>query len=250
MIPFASYHAYLICRNRTTLESMEGGGRVRIAAPSRSSSSRPREDVSDRLRRLAGGSAVGGPSDDEWKRDEQLTREERKALKKANKLNIYNVGIKENWRIVMGNDYRLWMLPIGEPDGDGYSHHINTDILQQLEVATANIRGGGVQKKSTSTSNAQGSVNASPISSIRGKNRMPRPPVDHQMSPTKSLSRKTPGYSNTGHGLVEWGAPPKKDFVMYGINNDDMDSGGVLGGEDNHQPSTEATVQMDSDVWS
>ncbi|MCO5575464.1 hypothetical protein L7F22_029265 [Adiantum nelumboides] len=53
LVPFAGYHAYLICRNRTTLESMEGAGRVRVSVP-RSSSAPPRDNVSDRLRRLAG----------------------------------------------------------------------------------------------------------------------------------------------------------------------------------------------------
>ncbi len=30
LVPFAGYHAWLICRNRTTIENMEGSGRVRL----------------------------------------------------------------------------------------------------------------------------------------------------------------------------------------------------------------------------
>lgn len=117
LIPFTAYHAYLILQNRTTLESMEGGGRVRISV-SRPSSLPPRESVSDRLRRLAGNSAAAAPStspDDQWRRDEELSRDERKALAKANKINIYYIGMRENWKFVMGRNALLWWVPIGDP---------------------------------------------------------------------------------------------------------------------------------------
>jgi hypothetical protein len=270
MVPFTAYHAYLICRNRTTLESMEGGGRVRIAAPPRSATSKPRDDVSDRLRRLAGSSVTrttpsGG---DGWKRDEQLTKEERKALAKANKLNIYNIGIKENWRTVMGREWKHWAVPIGEPEGNGYDHHINTAVLQKLESITASIRGGGPMRSASPPSDGRGggkdhtNVGAEgrvmPISSIRGKNRVHRQDPDTQ-SPSASKSKrsgKQSGFrSSSGHGIVEWGAPPKKDFVLFGLTDDDIDSGGVLGSQDSHEANIAATTvtqeeQMDSDVWS
>ncbi|UZJ57257.1 hypothetical protein CBS101457_006577 [Exobasidium rhododendri] len=265
LIPFASYHSYLICRNRTTLESMEGGGRVRIAAPPRSSTSGPRDDVSDRLRRLAGSSvSSANPAEDGWKRDEQLTKQERKALAKANKLNIYNVGIKENWKTVMGNDWRYWALPVGEPDGNGYDHQINTTILERLESATASIRGGATTTNKLSSSSysrnegsAEYGIRTLPISSIRGKNRKPGKSTESlpsiSSSPIKS-SRKPSGYRSSGHGMIEWGAPPKKDFVLFGVKDDDMDSGGVLGGSEQGADPAVATVtqeeQMDSDVWS
>lgn len=257
LIPFVIYHAFLICRNRTTLESMEGAGRVRISvAPP--SSSRQRNNVSDRLRRLAGYSVAesskGNQDDDEWKRDEQLTREEKRALSKANKLNIYNVGIKDNWKAVMGNDWQYWALPVGEPESDGYSFQINTETLQRLEEVTASIRGGNKTTTTTTTSSSSSLhdsssspnvTHSSPLNSVRGKARSQPAPF----SPPQSK----PSYRSSAHGLVEWGAPPKKDFVLYGPNDDDIDSGGVLAANPETNTSTTATprdVQMDADVWS
>lgn len=241
MLPFAGYHAYLISRNRTTLESMEGAGRVRVsAAPP--SSAQPRDSVSDRLRRLAGSNAPSSRNDDDrWKRDEQLTREERTALRRANKLNIYDVGIRENWRAVMGDDWRTWFVPLGDPESDGYSFQINTSSLQQLEEVTASIRGGN--RKTSLSANGGGS----PLSSIRGKAREQPSP-----RPTSSLSKSN--YRSSAHGVVEWGAPPKKDFVLYGLHDDDVDSGGVLERETGPKVDTPSTpqhdVQMDADIWS
>lgn len=240
---------------------MEGAGRVRISvAPP--SSSQPRDDVSDRLRRLAGSSVPANSksiANDEWKRDEQLTREEKRALSKANKLNIYNVGVKDNWKAVMGSDWRYWALPVGEPESDGYSFQINTATLQRLEEVTANVRGGGGKTKSSmtfSSSLQEGSSDSGPIvtqsssspplNSIRGKARSQPSPF----SPPQSKAK----YRSSAHGLVEWGAPPKKDFVLYGLNDDDVDSGGVLAADPKENSSfaieTPRDAQMDADVWS
>jgi hypothetical protein len=241
MLPFAGYHAYLISRNRTTLESMEGAGRVRVSAAPPSSTQR-RDNVSDRLRRLAGSNAPSSRIDDDrWKRDEQLTREEGIALRRANKLNIYDVGIRENWKAVMGNDWRTWFVPIGDPESDGYSFQINTDSLQQLEEVTACIRGGN--RKTPSSANDS----SSPLSSIRGKAR-------EQPLPRSVSSQSKSTYRSSAHGVVEWGAPPKKDFVLYGLNDDDVDSGGVLERntvqKDNAPTTPRHDVQMDADIWS
>ncbi|SPO39781.1 uncharacterized protein PSFLO_05262 [Pseudozyma flocculosa] len=132
LAPFAGYHAYLILKNRTTLEAMEGSGRVRL----RARHDPRREKVHDRLRRIADAASGGGgrrsqeghaapteadrgststSADPVWRSDEHLTREERRALKKANRLNVYDVGLRRNWRQVMGNDPWLWPVPIGEP---------------------------------------------------------------------------------------------------------------------------------------
>lgn len=243
LLPFAGYHAYLISRNRTTLESMEGAGRVRISLSPQSTTHR-RDNVSDRLRRLAGSNVTSTPqrvTEDGWKTDEQLTREERRALQKTNKLNIYNVGIRENWRAVMGNDWRLWFVPIGDPECDGYSYQINTDNLQRLEEVTASIR-GGTKKNGPIPSSNEGNL----LSSIRGKARE-QPSL--RIAPTQNKAKYY--RSSSAHGVVEWGAPPKKDFVLYGLHDNDVDSGGVLQqGEREETALPRQNVQMDADIWS
>jgi hypothetical protein len=220
---------------------MEGAGRVRISLSPPSDNNQRRDNVSDRLRRLAGSNAPHRDNEDGWKTDEQLTREERRALQKANKLNIYNVGIKENWRAVMGSNWRLWFVPIGDPESDGYSYQINTDNLQRLEEVTASIRGGTKKNGSTFPSNE-----GSHLSSIRGKAR-------EQPALRTAPSQKKPKYhrSSSAHGVVEWVAPPKKDFVLYGLHDDDIDSGGVLQeGAKDETATPRLNAQMDADVWS
>ncbi|CEH16485.1 Predicted DHHC-type Zn-finger protein [Ceraceosorus bombacis] len=122
LIPFAGYHAWLICRNKTTLESMEGSGRVRLQAQRAPG----RESVTERLRRLAAEDegerpeehSTGQTSSDQSgqeRNNEELTREERKALKRAGKLNIYDLGASENWKFMMGRRWFMWFVPTGEP---------------------------------------------------------------------------------------------------------------------------------------
>ena len=112
--PFAAYHAWLICKNRTTIESMEGSGRVRLRAAR--DPERPR--VEDRLRRIAGRTEETPPpvtSSGVWRSDEHLTREERRALRKASKYNVYDIGFRANWRQIMGKNWLQWWIPLGEP---------------------------------------------------------------------------------------------------------------------------------------
>ena len=122
LIPFTAYHAYLICKNRTTIESMEGAGRIRVRAadtapgPIRSGVEHRLQDLvrrDDSAHRAS--SEAGARKSSEWKSDEALSRDERRALKRAAKVNIYDLGIAENWRQLMGRHWWLWFIPVGEP---------------------------------------------------------------------------------------------------------------------------------------
>ncbi|PWN33797.1 zf-DHHC-domain-containing protein [Meira miltonrushii] len=279
LVPFCGYHAYLICRNRTTLESMEGSGRVRISVP-RPSSLPKRESVADRLRRLApktdgaqGRSSQEASENQEgnaWKRDEELTRDERKTLRKANNLNIYDINVRRNWCSVMGDNWILWWFPIGHPEGNGMSYEVNEKTLQKLEEITTNVRDhqntNQLNRSSTpdnsrfsSSSVAQDHAKhrisgafSSPVSSIRSKVRS----SSNSGSTDATYKASNNGRHKTGHGVIEWGAPPKRDFVLYGIGDDDDESGGVFDHQDQDnqngdaQPRTVRSQQMDADVWS
>lgn len=280
LVPFCAYHAYLICRNRTTLESMEGSGRVRISVP-RSSSMPKRESVTDRLRKLApqngrtqGRSSQevsGGQEVDAWKRDEELTREERKTLRKANNLNIYDISVRRNWCSVMGNNWILWWFPVGQPEGNGSSYEVNEKTLQKLEEITTNVRDHRNENQVNRTTTPDNSrFSSSSLSQEHAKHRISgafSSPVSSIRSKVRSSSNSgsndaTNKSSNnprrkTGHGVVEWGAPPKRDFVLYGIGDDDDDeSGGVFDSRDEEnldghtQSRTTRSQQMDADVWS
>jgi palmitoyltransferase len=65
LLPFSGFHAYMICKNRTTIENME---RQTISL-----GGRPRSEVN--------------PA---W----------------------FDLGVKENWRQVMGHNPWLWFLPV------------------------------------------------------------------------------------------------------------------------------------------
>lgn len=143
LIPFTGYHAWLICRNRTTLESMEGAGRVRVA-------SRPspgRESVSERLRRLTDEGSperetqqaeTGG---EQWRADEELSRDERRALKRAGKLNIYDLGVAENWRALMGRTWWQWFLPNTQPCVDACGCCVSlADLGRMQRVGWLHVR--------------------------------------------------------------------------------------------------------------
>lgn len=279
LVPFCAYHAYLICRNRTTLESMEGSGRVRISVL-RSSSTPKRESVADRLRKLApktdgvqGRSSqdrTGDQDGDVWKRDEELTREERKTLRKANNLNIYDISVRRNWCSVMGDNWMLWWFPVGQPEGNGTSYEVNEKTLQKLEEITTNVRdhqNTNQLNRSTTPDNSRLSSTSSPqdhakhhvsgafsspVSSIRSKVRSSSNSISNDATNKSSNNVR----HKTGHGVVEWGAPPKRDFVLYGVGDDDDESGGVFDQQDQRnqngetQSRTSRSQQMDADVWS
>lgn len=273
LVPFTAYHAYLILRNRTTLESMEGSGRVRISIP-RSSSLPPRESVSDRLRRLAGGegtnsNSVGGSNhagasidSEQWKRDEELTRDERRALKRANMLNIYNLGLRNNFCAVMGQRWLLWFVPIGEPESDGYSYEINVDTLRKLKETTAPIRGERQcadaagegsdidSGRDDSRASEPGTGTTKRISSVRGRAR------GAGGSGLTLQAQQQQQKHRSAHGTAAWGAPPKRDFVLYDVDDDDDDSnhgnaglGRPIDSASSHSAPTSRQQQMDADVW-
>ncbi|PWN50352.1 zf-DHHC-domain-containing protein [Violaceomyces palustris] len=230
LIPFSGYHAYLICRNRTTIESMEGSGRVRLRA-------RPdprRERVEDRLKRLAsdrmggpalrtsheadGSSSSGAPVRPKrgsgelptWRSDEYLTKEERKALRRANKLNVYDIGVSANWRQVMGPKWWLWFVPIGDPQGDGFSYLVNSKTLRELEEVTARVR--IAEARADQERRGEGRAGGS-----------------RRAGDTGSGSRDR---FVGAHGEVEWGQAPRKSEwgVLYGIGEDEDAQGeGALG---------------------
>ncbi|PWN41221.1 zf-DHHC-domain-containing protein [Ceraceosorus guamensis] len=236
LIPFAGYHAWLICRNKTTLESMEGSGRVRLQAQRAPG----RESVTERLRRLAAEDedhrpeehSTGQTSSDQSgqeRNNEELTREERKALKRAGKLNIYDLGASENWKFMMGRRWFMWFVPTGEPDSDGHAYAVNDITLAELRRITSSIR----QRGASTPANASSSLFH--ISSIRGKaresplhssrNKVQSNPLSD--SPGPAATRQPRGPARSAHGVVEWGAPPRKDFVLYDVNDSDDEGGGL-----------------------
>lgn len=268
LIPFAGYHLYLILRNRTTLESMEGAGRVRVQSPQSSD----RQDVSVRLRRLTGTnsdaaeeegvpqsesptaassrSASGAQQAEAWRRDEQLTREERRVLKKAGKLNIYNVGWRDNWYYLMGRNWKWWFVPLGEPESDGYSYLVHRPTLRELEKITREVRqqqgqraaaaagaGAGAGSRESamdglrqSLGNARGG-RLPPVSSVRGQARVSSSSTNSSSSMGKDNrtghqdDRKKGSTSKSAHGVMEWGERPKKDFLLYGVDSDEDEYG-------------------------
>ncbi|SAM76804.1 uncharacterized protein UBRO_01638 [Ustilago bromivora] len=253
LVPFAGYHAWLIFKNRTTIESMEGSGRIRLR--SKKNPARPR--VEDRLRGIVRNSIdtqrrvaeeprqSGGRREARgWRSDEHLTREERKALKKASKLNLYDVGAGSNWRQIMGDVWYLWFIPVGEPLTDGFSFLVQTRTMKKLEEITASVRVredererrrerddrpsydetdgeedddhsvyGGRSRPATRFGYSENDDRRAP--GMTGQQDTPAIPYE------TGLDRK-PGQKFKGaHGEMEWGDAPKKSFVLFGVDDDD-----------------------------
>lgn len=176
-----------------------------------------------------------------WRSDEHLTREERRALKKASKLNVYDVGTASNWRLIMGNVWYLWFVPIGEPLSDGFSFLVQTKTLQQLEEITSSIRVGDQQRSTSShppphhhdpgeatTFDNEDDEDEEEEDSVYGGSsrratRFGYP--DAGMGETRpyetGLDRK-PGQRFQGaHGEMEWGEAPKKSFILFGVDDEE-----------------------------
>ncbi|KAE8242220.1 hypothetical protein A4X06_0g7115 [Tilletia controversa] len=262
LIPFSVYHCYLICKNKTTIESMEGGGRVRLPSERmrNGSGSRPsRVNVQDRLRQIVGNPQLGFPPrplshlDDQdaaqrWRADEELTREERKALKKANKLNLYDVGWKRNWRMIMGRTWWEWFLPWGEPEADGFYWDINTRALEELDRITMRIRTGQdpppARRDDVDINDYSDDDDDNTNNHRAGRNHQEHDPtpdgmglirVDDTMTPSDQRRAAAhgrvpalPGQGRdegdrweSGHGEAEWGPAPKRDFVLYDVDSDE-----------------------------
>ncbi|SPO21797.1 uncharacterized protein UTRI_01287_B [Ustilago trichophora] len=246
LVPFAGYHAWLICKNRTTIESMEGSGRIRLRV--KRDEARPR--VEDRLRGIVRNSLEAqrrqrdGDSHREasrgrsgagtWRSDEHLTRDERRALKKASKLNVYDVGAVSNWRLIMGDVWYLWFLPIGEPQSDGFSFLVKTQTMKQLEEITASIRVRDEQRsrqheedlRRHDEDDANDDEDDDDDSVYDPSKPATRFGYAEQQAPEggsrdTGLNRK-PGQRFQGaHGEMEWGDAPKKSFVLFGVDDDE-----------------------------
>ncbi|GAA5906308.1 hypothetical protein JCM5296_000311 [Sporobolomyces johnsonii] len=123
---FGLYHLYLAASNRTTIEAMEPPTSFTSTLPPSHlvpSSSSP---ASTSIRRLAA----------------QLSPKQRHRLSRATRdLNVYDLGWKENLRLVFGGRERwwLWGVPWGWPPGDGQSFPISTTSLSKLEQVTREI---------------------------------------------------------------------------------------------------------------
>ncbi|KAL9931452.1 hypothetical protein V8E36_009738 [Tilletia maclaganii] len=261
LVPFAIYHAYLMCRNKTTIESMEDSGRFRLPSDQLrgTASNRPsRVNLQDRLRQVVG--SQGGPNaplppsarqdsdTSRWRGDEELTREERKALKKANKLNVYDIGVGRNWRMMMGQKWWEWFLPWGSPSSDGFCYDINMNALDELDRITTRIRTGqdpppqrreheepdsdsdsddGFKARQRTLHVDQG--DSTPLGLIRvdsgaesGMTRSEqRRAAAHGRVPLASRQADRDDRWESGHGEAEWGAPPRRDFVLYDVDSED-----------------------------
>lgn len=241
LVPFAGYHAWLICKNRTTIESMEGSGRVRLRV--KRDETRPR--VEDRLRGVMrssmdrsenptrSASNREGRSDSGWRSDEHLTRDERRALKKASKLNVYDVGAANNWRQVMGEKWYLWFVPVGEPRSDGFTFLVQTQTLQKLEEITASIRGRDEQtfrpptvrhpdsRPSEDNDDDDSVYDPSQPASRFGYAEGADTGHDPVQARETGLDRKAGQRFNGAHGEMEWGDAPKKSFVLFGVDDED-----------------------------
>ncbi|KAK0527722.1 palmitoyltransferase for Vac8p [Tilletia horrida] len=268
LVPFAGYHAFLICRNKTTIESMEGGGRVRLPSErlrAGQTGGRPsRVNVQDRLRQIV--AAHPSPTHDgddvhrpdvesdtgatRWREDEELSRQERKALKKANQLNVYDIGWRRNWRVMMGQQWWEWFLPWGEPDTDGFAYDVNQRALQELDRITFRIRTGQDPPSASAQDDSsddddddernpfrrpahahgpprpelgQSTMTFSEQRRAAAHGRVPLPPPssstgtgnDRDTSPSRG------GTWESGHGDSQWGPPPRRDFVLYDVDSDE-----------------------------
>jgi palmitoyltransferase len=230
LVPFAGYHAWLICKNRTTIESMEGSGRIRLRV--KRDAARPR--VEDRLRSAmrtstdapppAPARGAGGGGAGVWRSDEHLTRNERRALKKASKLNVYDVGARSNWRQVMGDVWYLWFVPVGEPLSDGIGFLVNTRTLQELEQATAAIRvreppaRAHAPRESVDDDSVYGDTDASRFGYNEHAEHAEHAEHDER---DDGLDRRAGQRFSGAHGEMEWGDTPKKSFVLFGVDDDD-----------------------------
>lgn len=229
LVPFAGYHAWLICKNRTTIESMEGSGRIRLRVK-RDNAGRGR--VEERLRGIVEGREAGRGGqrrreDSGWRSDEHLSREERRALKQASKLNVYDVGAASNWRQIMGDVWYLWFVPIGEPQSDGFSFLVNTKTLQELEQVTASIRTRSDQLPHRESREREEEGEEGEDDSVYGGEASRFGYQDDQARATRGEEADTgmdrkPGQKFKGaHGEMEWGEAPKKSFVLFGVDDED-----------------------------
>ncbi|KAJ3232572.1 Palmitoyltransferase zdhhc20 [Chytriomyces hyalinus] len=101
LLAFTGLHLMYILTNKTTIESMERARRYRVDyAPPGSESD--------------GSGVVGRTTKSKWG------------------VNIFDLGARENWKAVMGKDWRLWFLPVDSIDGDGHTFQVNYQAMEKL----------------------------------------------------------------------------------------------------------------------
>ncbi|KAK0564564.1 palmitoyltransferase for Vac8p [Tilletia horrida] len=210
--------------NKTTIESMEGGGRVRLPSQrSSSGSTRPsRVGVQDRLRQIVGDPLQRSGPEQRWREDDELTKEERKALKKASQLNVYDVGTSSHY----------------SRESDGFSYSINMRALEELDRITTKIRTGQESSalrngsnmdssdeedsgRTTTDGHDEVSRNQKEGSFESGMTRSEqiRAAAHGRMPQPNSASTATEWES--GHGHAEWGPAPRRDFVLYDVDSEE-----------------------------
>lgn len=250
LLPFAGYHAYLICKNRTTIESMEGSGRVRLRVAPNPDRSR----VQDRLRNIVSSSANVAPYPSQtssrhtdppttgrsWRPDQYLSREERLALKRAGKLNVYDVGTGSNWTQIMGASKLLWFVPVGEPQGDGRTYLVSIPTLKKLEAITASIRIPGQSSRPPSRSRARqhsdgqyndhdneddedddDSVYGRDYDADEHEQALAAASAANVNAPERDTGLyRAPGQQFAGaHGHMEWGDAPRKTSILFDVED-------------------------------
>ncbi|KAJ3229793.1 Palmitoyltransferase zdhhc20 [Chytriomyces hyalinus] len=100
LLAFTGLHLMYILTNKTTIESMERARRYRVDyAP-------PGSETYDGI--------VGRTTKSKWG------------------VNIFDLGARENWKAVMGKDWRLWFLPVDSIDGDGHTFQVNYQAMEKL----------------------------------------------------------------------------------------------------------------------
>ena len=141
LIPFTLFHAYLVSRNRTTLEYMEGMSRVRTAQSNespddvRASSELDREAPmpSARLAELLGASGRTSEDTDSEALPLQRPQTQHPASRLASRYNVYDVGMWNNWCQVMGNNVWLWWAPVDAGELNGIRFPVNESIWEMLQ---------------------------------------------------------------------------------------------------------------------
>lgn len=138
MIGFAAFHLYLVARNMTTIEALEKSRyNIRQRGENRFATAADRlQHVVRNTRRWrlrdGGYSEVSGH--DEGHHEDA---DDRKTFG-----NAFDVGVRENWKQVMGTRPLRWFVPLGAPSSDDWSWPINerarAAVLHNIELQRQN----------------------------------------------------------------------------------------------------------------
>ncbi|ORY38574.1 zf-DHHC-domain-containing protein [Rhizoclosmatium globosum] len=125
LLTFLGMHVVYVLTNKTTIESMERARRIRLDGYSVSTT--PAMDTEMASTRAAASSIISTTTP---------TSTATTAWSQYG-VNIFDVGAKENWKAVMGRDWRVWFLPIDSSEGDGHTFPINYDAMEKLRRMSA-----------------------------------------------------------------------------------------------------------------